>query len=730
MDRNTKTSDFFYLGIILICCCVAFWPLTFSIYSLKNDALNYFLPVRYNISEAIQNGYWPFWSPYINLGYPLHGDMQSGVWNPFVQIFSLFGIYTIRMLQYETLLYVYISGIGMFYLLKYFIPEKNICLFGAISYMLCGYISDSAQFLNWISSASFIPLVFLFYYRSLMEKSIKQPLYCSLFLFLLFTTAYPADFIIMCYLLLALFITYIIRIRFQKQELVKLLSRHIVLAVAFILLSLPAIISYAEFLPLTERGSGAGFQTAMSNPLHPKLLFAYLTPIGVWKAPGVNITDPLERNSYIGLFAFSFLLISFVSPHKNFIYIFSKWAFFVFILFSFGTYGGVRVLSYYLLPLMDTFRHPANAKIFTTLFAIILASITLKHFKLVDYTQKNIKVAFGILLIFLALIFCWSLFYPVTFGTDSISLSSKQLGTQIKALIDQFTFADLVIINIALQLPFLIILFLFFIKKIKLNFLILSGILNSVIHVMLFQPFTVVKKDTVDSTQRILESIIVDGYPIPNTIKSLKENSINGDLYFNEIGVSNLYNKQIGRVEYRITPSNLLNQNTFWYDEKWRNYYFDLPVFYKADTIILAQNKANTLPADTSIIYMLSNNESIAQHINALHSQNNVYNYKFLNFSPNSWTLKINSTQPGYYCFFQNNYPRWRVYIDGKRTRVDISNISFIGFSIPAGNHIISFNYASNDLKATYLISIFVIFFIIFIAVKSNAQRIKSSFPS
>ena len=74
------------LAFLLLCCLLAYWPLTFHVFSLKNDALNYFLPVRFQISESINNGHWPFWSPYFNLGYPLHADMQSGVWNPICMV--------------------------------------------------------------------------------------------------------------------------------------------------------------------------------------------------------------------------------------------------------------------------------------------------------------------------------------------------------------------------------------------------------------------------------------------------------------------------------------------------------------------------------------------------------------------------------------------------------------------------------------------------------------------
>ena len=358
-----KSSDLPYITALFVCCIVAYWPVSLFVYSLKNDALNYFLPVRFQVSEAISNGEWPFWSPYFNLGYPLHGDMQSGVWNPFVQILSLFGPYTLKILHFETLLYVFLSGLGMFYLLKYFSIEKKVCLLVSVSYMLCGYNSDSAQFLNWISSASFLPFVILFSFKSVNEESWKTLIFCGFFLYLFFVTAYPADFIILIYLLFIFFVWHFFQAQAPKKQIFFVLFKRLfVIGLVFIFLSLPAIVSYYQFLPLTERGTGATYEQAMSNPLHPILTFSYLTPLPVWKASFASITDPLERNCYFGLVTFAFLITGFLLKFKNSWLTFCKWAFIVTLIFSLGKIGIIRPITYYILPLMDSFRHPANAK--------------------------------------------------------------------------------------------------------------------------------------------------------------------------------------------------------------------------------------------------------------------------------------------------------------------------------------------------------------------------------
>ena len=66
--RSTiKYQDYLFITGLAI---LAYWPVSFMLFSVKNDAINYFMAMRYNTSEAIQSGYFPLWSPYINMGYP------------------------------------------------------------------------------------------------------------------------------------------------------------------------------------------------------------------------------------------------------------------------------------------------------------------------------------------------------------------------------------------------------------------------------------------------------------------------------------------------------------------------------------------------------------------------------------------------------------------------------------------------------------------------------------
>jgi hypothetical protein len=690
---SLKTTGY-CLFILLLCCLFSFWPLTFHVFSLKNDALNYFLPVRHQISELIYNGYWPLWSPYFNLGYPLHGDMQSGAWNPFVQIISLFGPYSLRTLQYETLFYVYISGVGMFFLIQYFFKDWRISLLTGGSFMLCGFNSDSAQFLNWISAASFLPFIFLFYCRTLTERNWRTALSCAIFLYLSFVTSYPADFILTCYFLFFFFVWFLLKKNERtKQALRSHLILHSVMLGAFLLLSLPAIISYAEFLPLSERGSGANYADVMSNPLHPGLLLSYLTPLPVWKAPFAGITDPLERNSFFGLIPLTLFILSFFVKLNHPITRFLKWAFFVSLLFSFGKVGGVRIFAYYILPLMNVFRHPANERLFSIFIACLLAAFSLRELLNGNIPGKIKKMAWLSLSVLLAGLIVWAI------GNSSLTFHGLHSINQVKPLLDEMGFPDFLLINIVIQIPFLIAVYFWLVKKVNWRLLLTIALINSCIHTFLYQPLTVVKKDRAITIQNILDEVQVRDYPMPDLKASLHKNSKNGMDLFKEIGVINMYNKKIGRVDYRITPSNLLSQNEFWFNPKLRNILLDYPIFYKADTIINITDTSKLIPSTKKLLIAQTSTDTVLFNTSD-------YVVKLNKFTPLSWEIEVQCDQPGFYSLLQNYYPRWQLLIDGKKKNIERCNVSFIGFKLPAGKHIVSLQYQTFDLALTFFISL------------------------
>ncbi len=703
----------FYLVFLLLTVFIAYWPISFHVFSLKNDALNYFLPVRHLVSESYHRNILPLWTPYLNLGYPLHADMQSGVWNPFVQLFSFFGPYTLYTLQLETLLYIFLSGAGMFFLLRHFKLHPYANLLASVSFMLCGFNSDSCQFLNWIAGSAFLPFVFLFYYRCLEERSVKQGMYTGLSLFFLFSCAYPADFIITAYLLIAMLIVYMVSAYRKKEVFInkKLLLSHLTIAIVFILLSGPAILSYAEGLPLQERGKGADYESVMSNPLHPALLSAYTTPPAIWKMPGVSITDPLERNSYIGIAGFMLLLISFMFKSVNSTVRFSKWAAVIFLLFSFGEMGGLRVISYYILPLMNSFRHPANAKMFTLFFCCLLAGFAFNDIINNKIPVKILRRGWWATLLIMFIVLVISFFTPFSlFSLSSVSSffhmhPGVPFINHLKTQLDNTSFADLVLLTTFVQVVFLLLVYRFLFKKINIKLFLATAIVNCILFTILFQPFTVINKSRASHVQAMVNKFSVAGYPLPDNTQSLEQNSIDNEKYMAEIGCINLYNKKVGRSDYRITPSNQLLQNEFWYNERFKKQIMKYPLLYKPQFVYDIDGWEGLRDSTGK------SKRAFVESLKQMHEYSNddSTNIVFTKFEPNRIEGKITTNEDGEFVLTQTSYPHWKLYIDDKASSIDLTNIAFMGFSVPEGTHTFSFRYEAVDIRIAFIISLSVL---------------------
>jgi len=723
----SRSTILFSLLLLLCFCLISYWPLTFHVFSLKNDALTYFLPVRYQVSQSISNGYFPFWSPYLNLGHPLHADMQSGVWNPVVQLFSLFGPYSLYTLQTETLLYIYLGGVGMYFLLRYFSINPLVNLLCAAAYMLCGFISDSCQYLQWIGGSAFLPIVFLFYLRLLRSPSLYTTCLFSFFLWLQFATAYPGEFIITVYLLSAMLLTKIARV--QKinriQFIKKIVGLHGIAILVFICLALPAILSFAQFLPLSERGTGANYKDAMSNPLHPLLTMAYVTPLAIFDSTKFEITDGLERNSWFGLFPFIFFVSALVTRSKNKWTIFFKYAFIISFIFSLGEWGLLRIIAYYTLPLMNTFRHPALFKLYSIFFGVILAAFYLQQLVQQTGTAKKHSKVFRVLsfiiagLCILGLVGNANIYQAIRIIIED-PVNGNTFASLLKTFKNSLSFYNLLLISILIQLPFLFFFYRFAIRRFDLRKIVYVGIANCILFASIFTFFTVVKKDRVQYIQAMIDDHSRKDYPFPSLTSSLQQNSADAMKYFTEIGSLNMYNKKIGRADHPITPSNLLAQNDFWANAALRNRIMQYPFMYQPDTACDLNDKAAMLSPATKKMVFLTDSAYIDQ-INQ-HAGNSI-ELSLHHFTPNSFHFTCNAKGNTFLVLCQNRYPFWQASIDGKQTPVVSVNSSFMGITVPTGNHTLQFEFKATHILIAYFFSLITTLLLLIFIVFNKKRR-------
>src|SRR5882724_11646688 len=121
--------------LFLLFAVITFLPALLPFSYIKNDLVTQILPTRFIISESIHSGFSPWWNPYINYGIPAYGDLNCGFWNPVLWIIASLFRYNIWTITFEEIFYIFLSGWGVFLVLKELGVSKKISILSGFSYM-------------------------------------------------------------------------------------------------------------------------------------------------------------------------------------------------------------------------------------------------------------------------------------------------------------------------------------------------------------------------------------------------------------------------------------------------------------------------------------------------------------------------------------------------------------------------------------------------------------------
>ena len=697
--------------LLLVICLLAYWPLTFGIFTVKNDAIHYFLPYRFNISEAIRNGEFPFWSPYVYLGNPLYGDMQSGAWNPVVWFFSFLGRYDITLFHYENLLYIFLGAVGMYKLTNRLVEHSHTALLIAFSYMLSGFML-SGQLINWLAAAAFLPFVIHYYLQTLRTTSFSNAIKTGIVLFFLLTAGYPSFFIVTGYILFSLFaITFINRYRNKEFSAIswkKFFLQHLVILIVFAGLALPAIISFIDLLPYYQRGSGTTYSDTIRNQFEWQHLLSLFFPSSIKANDIVSATDVTCRNVYPGIF--SLLILAAFPPKLNrrniLLIILAIFA----MLFSMGDATPVRKICYNILPLMDTFRHPSQMRLFFLFAIVLLAAPGLKTFLNQDSKDSGLKrikiitwITAGAILVITILAFINS-----NLLKQLHSFSFTEIRTAIKNVIENISLADTISINGLIQLFFMAA-FLFWIGRYARHKKLFSflWIANLFIMAQLVLPITFVSKTSPREINKLIHAS-PKGFPTAGLEKPIGENSVGALDHFDKIALNYFYNKKIGISRVNNSPSFLDEQNDFLKTSLLYGYVSSMPVTYIADSVV-ALKDSNILNLETHCSFAFANS------IPGIKSNCNDDDTAFIKkISANRFEIETQTSSASLLVFTQSYHHHWKVWIDGKQSKIYKTNISFMGTPLPAGKHTVVFKFCPyNTLKAIWVMLVMIAILVI-----------------
>lgn len=676
--------------VLLVVTLIAWWPLSLNFLSLKNDALVQYIAYRYHLSEAMQHGQLPFWSPYLYTGFPIHADMQGEVWNPLVLLLSGITRYNMSVFQWEVLIYLYLGAVGMYRLGSYLGWLSSTKMVLAIAFICCGYMTDSVSVVPWIPSAAFIPFIILYFLRLLERPSAIAGIKLSVAVSLQFLCGYPSFFIFLSYLLLFGLIAWAVK-RWKEgdKKTVKKAVGFLALAYGlFVLLCSPALVSYYDFLPYYSRGAGLDWAKAQSNHFPPVHSFSYIMA-NAFSKNNSELTDISMRNAYTGLFVFLFFAAG-LFPLRGFRLLVAALTAFCF-LFSLGASTPVQEFSYRFLPFMDTFRHPGTIRVFTTIGILLLAAFRMDQFfrgERQNWMVKSVYATGAGLIILIG----WLLFSGSLSGTEW-TLPGSPAG--MKQFLDQLTFHDMLLFIALAQLVFLGLFLFYYRKKFPSRVFVVLFAANSVVFGWIGLPFTAVSKERTASVNGYIASF-PDGYPLPDVRASVEAEVISDSIIISPYGYHNFYNKKITIQDEIITPTLNSDYEDFLNRFDLRRSFTGAPFIFVADTLL-----------NDSLLYPAAGQ----------------YAVRVKSFKPNRFVFEVNSKRAGPLFIFQQYNHNWKAKVNGEEAGIAKSNIAFMSVSVPEGHSVVEFSYRPANVYRAMMVSGLVILVLLYYFVLRKRNR-------
>ena len=689
-----KIKWYIFFALLAI---LAFWPVSFLQMSLKYDVVDGYLPLRFFVGECLQNYIFPFWHPYQSGGYPIHAGLIE-IWYPEILITGkLFG-YTIITMHVWFVAYISLAGIG-FYKLAKRLGADSLLAFGAgAAYMFSGYMVGNAQHFNIIVGAALLPWAIYYYHRFSAEPNWQDLLKTCIILFLFITGAYPAQYVMLFYLLLALFLYRLVAIfRENKVVLKPFLMKHAIMLVLLLTLCSGLLMSFMQVQSFVGRFSGLNMQSASTLPFSPQCSVSMLFPFSVVKNLDFFNTDLSMTNVYFGIFMLlgAGVGLFYQKGRKDWLLLFLA----VFcLMFSFGTYTPIFKFMFQYVPGFNLFRMSSVMRIYFILFLLLF---TARQLSKADFSGSSFRKLFTKLVIITGSIIAVLVAISLThlhFSEikDIIKNVIVYSDNQQSTIYGHIAFQG--IIQLGLLLAFIVLMRICKPDKLKLIFVSLV-VIDLLIAVQLNLPYTVVYKNSNPVAMHQWQKSLPVSFPIPD--KHYIADNADIEMSFMPLYMNtSTYYKTPSADGYSLLMLSQyeLSAHKSLEKEVWKN-----PLVFLSSKVYSNELLNDTLrKIQPSDLYFDSATFAKIVATNISGSKNDTI--WISHFSPNKIELKVITDSAKMLCLLQNYYPGWKVYIDSVESDIYKANFTFMATKVPAGNHSVMFVYQNTSIKFAFII--------------------------
>lgn len=673
--------------LLLITLLGYFW---FLIYAPIYDFADEFFPGRYFMLESIRNGIFPMWIPYQSMGLPMHGDPQAGTFYLPLWILSLFTDYNPFVWGVEYIFHAFMGGLGFYFLLKHFTPNRSYQFIGAVAYLLSGFFVGNVQHIAWIIAAAWIPWIIYSIVSFYKTPSFTWSFALAFFTSLLFTGGYPGFWIISAYFFIAFSFYWFIKERksITKQYLFKILKFLLLSAFVTVILILPALISFIEISQYITRGEGLLYDSQISCSYSPQSFLSLIFPF-VTCTEGDFVKNDISMSSiYFGVSLLVFFCIGLFSKKTSLMKLFIGISM-VALLLALGTYLPFHRWAFEMVPLINMMRLPSIFRIFIIIPAIIIA---INGLSLVFSNTKTYQKYFKIgVVTLLAVLMIFFLFIDYWFGVATFH-EFKTL-TWNALLYKSIPFK--IIFQIIIQIGILFSILLVLILKVKhfQRFIFIIIILDLLINATLCIHKTGYMADRTNKELAQFFKEMPTAYVVPQEVTSSNQ------IYWKKAYPSlwrnlGIYSKQLEWFSYKGVILKNFEMMTTPNKQKGQELYFPKVAFYPEKVIY----SAKPLPIDTLQAY--TNDRSLTNSYRDTTS--------FLDlcvFEPGNLYIKTRTSIDRPIVICQSYYPGWKARLEtGKKLDIKVLNSSMISVLVPKGEHYLRIYYHRPDLLFSFII--------------------------
>ena len=732
---------------------------------IHRDLSRFFYPLREFSANEFLKFRVPLWDPYIHCGSPHLAELQTCVFYPLSAIYLLFP-YPYAF-NYFIIAHIFMAGLFTYILMREWGYSGYACFLSAIVFMFSGYIISVINLLASLASVVWLPLVILFYERSLKKDWVKNSIITGMFMALMFLGGEPV----------ILYITFFI------LALLGLRIKPMVLAIGvFLGLASFQILPFLEFLKYTSRGMMDFNEASMwSMPVYAlsELFFPYLSESDyIYKDYWTRQSWLLVYYMGIATVVFAFISLKFDSTKRR------RAIFYILALglaLSFGRYTPLYYFLYKTLPGFNLSRYPIKFFFMAAFSLAILAGMGMdyyaRHAKTDPRFRKFLKqiLILGFLLAFIYLVFNLS-FYPIcNFLKKMILNISNDFSGKIDR-IEQLVITGLYNIRRGIGLfMFLSVVMFFGIKKrinpgIVLFFILLAAFVDiftankNVYQNMDIKEFLkpgsaveFLQKDKAlfrifDSPATLRQNMFVPEKDYFEGNAGLRERVVSdrGVSFgiYDAYGYGSLYNRRqeevvdiivrsdapdatklldLLNVKYVISPkifkasgyriSKKTEKVNIYENENFlpRAFLADKAVIIKDEKKILEKMKSKDFEPEKEVIL----EEEVLERTGRVSREESV---SILKYEPNYVEIKAETSAPKFLVLSDTYYPGWKASVDEKPCKIYRADYVLRAVYLESGKHIVKFTYDPFSFKIGAIITLVTVFVSLYAMITMGAR--------